>query len=161
MGFWNKTKDHTISTAEEPKVDPKAQFLADGVEWLIRAGALESPEVQTALALNVYVIDERVENVSFVIDSRELKLLVYIELQPLSPKGFFNKLREYLKSFFKEVPSSLTDKEICSIALDKLHEVLPQYDMRVTSKLEVYQKSLEVSNRIREEREKSFKKERN
>lgn len=130
----------------------KPEYLAQGIEWLLKMGAVDSPDVQTALTANIYVISDLVEDVAIVADMEALKLLIYIKLTKPKPLKFHNKVIGVLKGLFGiSVPEidEMTSQDIGNIAADKIAQALPNYDIRITFSHELYNKSKEISEKLK------------
>lgn len=137
----------------EKNLSPKerAEFLGHGVEWLLRMGLLESPDVQTALTANIYKISDRIESVALVADTLGFKLLVYLKLFPIPQQKFYNKVFSFLRSILRIEDAKvqeLDDEEIGSYVADMLQQVLPDYDLRIVFDEKVYLKSKELAEKL-------------
>lgn len=146
MDINNKNPDIILGDTTKP------EYLAQGIEWLLRMGAIDTPDVQTALTANIYIISDRIEDVSMVGDMEGFKLLVYIKLEDIRQPRLHNRIIGRLKSILGiKIPQveELTDSEIGTIAADKLSQALPNYDIRVTFNQEIYKKSKELSEKLK------------
>jgi len=120
-------------------------FVAQGIEWLLKAGIIEHPDVQEVLMLNILMIDDKVNDVEFICDSQNFRILVFIEL--FYENNFFRKLMKKIKVLLKK-EIDLSQEVIGQIAVNKLHQVLPNFDIRATFNRAIYDKSLKIAEKI-------------
>lgn len=142
-----------MNQIEQSRVD----YLAGGIETMLRMGYIDHPDVQDAIIVNTLVIDDKIKDASFVYDTISQRLLLYIELQ--NTENFIRNMRKTFKRFFGMLSSSddLSKEEIGKIAATKLHQVLPNFEVRVTFDKEIYDKALKLSHEMIEFRQKFFK----
>jgi len=142
-----------MNQIEQSRVD----YLAGGIETMLRMGYINHPDVQDAIIANTLIIDDKIKDVSFVFDSLSQRLLLYIELQ--NEKNFIRNWRRSMRKLFGRIKpdEDMSKNDIGTTAASKLHQVLPGFEVRVTFDREVYEKALNLSNEMVELREKFFK----
>lgn len=138
-------------------VPQREAHLAQGIEWLMKMGFIDSPDVQMALTANIYAISEKIEEVALVADTERQKLLAFIRLRKLR---IHNKIFMLIKNLFSSRSGELNEEDVGTLAVERLHQVLPDYDIRIVFNPEIYKKSKELAEKILKLRtEKAAKKE--
>lgn len=125
--------------------------LAQGIEWMLRMGYLDSPDVQTALTANIYAISDRIQEVSLVADTNTQRLLAYLRLSEPEKRGLYRKFLSLVKGLLRirdDDDDALTQEEIGLIAEERLRQVLQDYELRVVFDEGIYRKSKEISEKI-------------
>jgi hypothetical protein len=131
--------------------EDRAEYLGQGVEWLLKIGYLESPDVQIALTANIYRVSERIEDASLVADTEQQKLLVYLKLSPIPEPRLYNKVFSFIRNIFgmeRTGIDDLTQEEVGSLVADMIHQVLPDYELRVIFDHALYLKAKDMSEKL-------------
>jgi hypothetical protein len=138
-------KNEKRSSSGGYTIPERSAHLAHGIEWLLKMGFLDSPDAQTALTANIYAVSEKIEEVSLVADTERQKLLVHLKLRP---PQFHNKILSFVKKCLFIKSTELTPQDIAELVLERLMQVLSEYEIRVTFDEEIYQKSRILAEKI-------------
>lgn len=96
----------------------------DALKWLLEMEVVSDPNVLNSIILNIYRLSKTINDVQFVTDIKQKKILVYIELS-----WFGRKFKQ--KSIF----------EACQ---NMLNDALPSYRKRIVFDREILDKAIKL-----------------
>lgn len=132
-----------MAGSHEFRLPERTGFLAQGIEWLTRMGLLDSPDVQVALTANIYAVSEQIGEVALVADTEQQQLLVYLKLKKVST---IQRLIILVARIFGRI--EITKKDIEELVLERLRQVLQEYQIRVVFDENIYQRSKALAEKI-------------
>lgn len=98
---------------------------SDALAWLLEMELIQNPNVLNAIILNVFKTVRGLKDAEFVIDTRQKKLLIYLELK---------KFHEW---FFK--------KDVEDQILEMLNQTLPNFKFRVVFDRTILEKAIKLA----------------
>ena len=111
------------------EINPQASAL----RWLLEMEIVSDPNVFNGLILNLFRISKKIKDIEIVTDTRDKKLLIYVDLQ--------------LNRWFKDRQKERIQHMIENIVSD----ALPSYERRVVFDRNILEKALELVSKKNEQ----------
>ena len=99
-----------------------SKIMNSATRWLYDMELVDNPMVLNNLYINIFSRSRSIKDVELLIDSRNKKILVYIKL------AWYSRL-------FKK-----SKRKIAMYVIENLQELLPRYEIKVTTKIEIFNK---------------------
>ena len=106
----------------------KIETQVAAIKWYLEFGILSDPQVRNHIVLNIYTVDPSIKDTQLVIDQERKRMMVHVDFH-------------FWSSLFKKT-RILNDVHII------LHEMLPDFKIRVVNNKDLLEKSLEIAKKI-------------